>query len=197
MGAVIDDRAFAKHKAVIDRAHATAGLDIVAGGTYDDSEGWFVRPTIIESNDPTDRIFTEEYFGPILSVHVYPDGQFRKVMAQMGRPRPMRSPGRSSPGPRGHRRGDAGTALRGRQLLHQRQADRCGGGAATLRGGRASGTNDKAGAPQNLLRWTSPRSIKGDLHCRRRSRLPHAGVSKRPEGVPRGRGAPAVMIDED
>ena len=55
----------------------------MAGGTYDDSEGWFVRPTIIESNDPTDRIFTEEYFGPILSVHVYPDGQFRKVMAQM------------------------------------------------------------------------------------------------------------------
>ena len=56
MGAVIDDRAFAKHKAAIDRAHATSRLDVVAGGTYDDSVGYFVRPTVVESSDPTDEI---------------------------------------------------------------------------------------------------------------------------------------------
>ena len=73
MGAVIDDRAFAKHKAAIDRAHATSHLDVVAGGTYDDSVGYFVRPTVVESSDPTDEMFSTEYFGPILAVHVYPD----------------------------------------------------------------------------------------------------------------------------
>ena len=83
MGAVIDERAFAKHKAAIDRAHATSHLDVVAGGTYDDSEGWFVRPTVIESSDPTDEMFSTEYFGPILAVHVYPDRQYDKVLDQM------------------------------------------------------------------------------------------------------------------
>ena len=83
MGAVIDERAFAKHKAAIDRAHETSHLDVVAGGKYDDSEGWFVRPTIVESSDPTDEMFATEYFGPILSVHVFPDRQYDKVVDQM------------------------------------------------------------------------------------------------------------------
>ena len=83
MGAVIDDRAFAKHQAAIDRAHATSHLDVVAGGTYDDSVGWFVRPTVVESSDPTDEMFATEYFGPILAVHVYPDRQYDKVLDQM------------------------------------------------------------------------------------------------------------------
>jgi hypothetical protein len=55
MGAVIDDKAFAKHAAAIDRAHAAAGVDVVAGGKYDDSEGWFVRPTVLEIDDPGDE----------------------------------------------------------------------------------------------------------------------------------------------
>ena len=83
MGAVIDERAFAKHKAAIDRAHATSHLDVVAGGTYDDSVGYFVRPTVVESSDPTDEMFSTEYFGPILAVHVYPDRQYDKVLDQM------------------------------------------------------------------------------------------------------------------
>ena len=83
MGAVIDERAFAKHKAAIDRAHATSHLDVVAGGTYDDSVGYFVRPTVVESSDPTDEMFRTEYFGPILAVHVYPDRQYSKVLDQL------------------------------------------------------------------------------------------------------------------
>src|SRR4029453_16434744 len=70
MGAVIDDRAFAKHKKAIARAKRSSKLTIGAGGTVDDSVGYFVRPTVIESTDPTDAIFDTEYFGPILAVYV-------------------------------------------------------------------------------------------------------------------------------
>ena len=176
MGAVIDDRAFAKHKAVIDRAHATAGLNIVAGGTYDDSEGWFVRPTIIESNDPTDRIFTEEYFGPILSVHVYPDGQFRKVMAQMESSSPYALTGSIIAQDRAVI-AEAMQALRfaaGNFYINDKPTGAVVG-QQPFGGGRASGTNDKAGAPQNLLRWTSPRSIKETFVPPTSHAYPHMG----------------------
>ncbi len=83
MGAVIDRRAFDKHQAAITRAHESSSLDVIAGGTLDDSEGFFVRPTIIETSDPTDEMFKTEYFGPILAVHVYEDRDFEKVVAQM------------------------------------------------------------------------------------------------------------------
>ena len=83
MGAVIDDRAFAKHKAAIARAKRQKHLTVIAGGQTDDSVGYFVRPTIIESTDPTDQMFADEYFGPILAVHVYDDARFEKVVEQM------------------------------------------------------------------------------------------------------------------
>ena len=83
MGAVIDDRAFAKHGRPSTGPTRRADLDVVAGGTYDDSAGYFVRPTVVESSDPTDEMFSTEYFGPILAVHVYPDRQFAKVLDQM------------------------------------------------------------------------------------------------------------------
>ena len=65
-------RAFAKHTAALERARNTPSVEILAGGTADDSEGFFVRPTVLDSPDPADEIFTTEYFGPILAVHVYP-----------------------------------------------------------------------------------------------------------------------------
>ena len=76
MGAVIDARAFDKHKKAIARAKRSSKLEVIAGGTTDDSVGYFVRPTVIESSDPTDAMFEHEYFGPILSVHVYDDADF-------------------------------------------------------------------------------------------------------------------------
>ncbi len=134
MGAVIDDRAFAKHKKAIDRAHATSHLDVVAGGTYDDSVGYFVRPTVVESSDPTDEMFSTEYFGPILAVHVYPDRQFSKVLDQMESFAPYALTGAIIAQDRArHRRRDPAAALRRGQLLRQRQADRCGRGPAALR----------------------------------------------------------------
>ena len=72
-GALIDERAFAKNVKAIERAKGAAGVTVAVGGEYDDSEGYFVRPTVLLSDDPGDESFSTEYFGPILSVHVYPD----------------------------------------------------------------------------------------------------------------------------
>ncbi len=161
MGAVIDSAAFADHSKAIDRAQGTSGIQVVAGGTYDDSEGYFVRPTILKVDDPNDESMRVEYFGPILSVHVYPDADYEAMLEQM--------------------ESSAGYALTGAVIAQDRKAivtateklrfaagnfyinDKPTGavvGQQPFGGARASGTNDKAGAAQNLLRWTSVRSIK-------------------------------------
>jgi 1-pyrroline-5-carboxylate dehydrogenase len=176
MGAVIDDRAFAKHKAAIARAKRSPKLTVVAGGQVDDSVGYFVRPTIVESTDPTDEMFSEEYFGPILAVHVYDDADFESVVAQMESFAPY--------------------ALTGAIIAQDRAAiawarktlrfaagnfyinDKPTGavvGQQPFGGGRASGTNDKAGAAVNLLRWTSPRSIKETFVPPKTHLYPHQG----------------------
>ena len=176
MGAVIDRRAFDKHQAAITRAQESSSLDVIAGGTVDDSEGFFVRPTIVETTDPTDEMFKTEYFGPILAVHVYEDRDFEKVVAQMESFAPY--------------------ALTGAIIAQDRRAiawarkelrfaagnfyinDKPTGavvGQQPFGGGRASGTNDKAGAAVNLLRWTSPRSIKETFVPPKDYRYPYMG----------------------
>jgi 1-pyrroline-5-carboxylate dehydrogenase len=161
MGAVIDDRAFAKHKAAIARARRNKHLTVLAGGQTDDSVGYFVRPTIVQSTDPADQMFNTEYFGPILAVHVFDDRDFEKVVDQMESFAPY--------------------ALTGSIIAQDRRVvawadeklrfaagnfyvnDKPTGavvGQQPFGGSRASGTNDKAGSPSNLMRWTSPRSIK-------------------------------------
>ncbi len=174
MGAVIDDRAFAKHKAAINRAKRTPALSIAAGGQVDDSVGYFVRPTVIVSTDPTDRMFAEEYFGPILVVHVYDDDRYEKVLSQL--------------------EGFAPYALTGAIIARDRRAvdtamrelrfaagnfyvnDKPTGavvGQQPFGGARASGTNDKAGSAANLLRWCSARSIKETFVPPTDYRYPH------------------------
>ena len=161
MGAVIDQRAFDKHKVAIERAQATDGLDILAGGQVDDSEGFFVRPTIVEGGDPTDEMFSTEYFGPILTVHVYDDADFEKVVAQMESFAPYALTGAII----SQARGAIAWARRelrfaaGNFYINDKPTGAVVG-QQPFGGGRASGTNDKAGAAINLLRWTSPRSIK-------------------------------------
>ena len=88
MGALIDERAYTKNVTAIERARGTAGIKVLAGGRYDDEEGWFVRPTVLVGEDPGDEMFSTEYFGPILSVHVYPDRQFAAITANSNRYRP-------------------------------------------------------------------------------------------------------------
>ncbi|MEX0427561.1 L-glutamate gamma-semialdehyde dehydrogenase [Nocardioides sp. DS6] len=161
LGAVIDDRAFAKHTAALARATATAGLEIAVGGTADDSVGYFVQPTIILGEDPGDEVFTTEYFGPILAVHVYEDGDFETVVKQAESAAPYALTGSIIARDRAAIEW-AGEALRyaaGNFYVNDKPTGAVVG-QQPFGGARASGTNDKAGAPQNLMRWTSTRAIK-------------------------------------
>ena len=176
MGAVIDERAFGKHRDAIDRAHAKSGVDVIAGGTYDDSEGWFVRPTVLEIDDPSDESFRTEYFGPILSVHVYPDRQYDKVLDQMESFAPFGLTGSIIAQDR-VAIADATKRLRfaaGNFYVNDKPTGAVVG-QQPFGGGRGSGTNDKAGAAQNLLRWTSARSIKETFDPPKAHRYPHMG----------------------
>jgi 1-pyrroline-5-carboxylate dehydrogenase len=176
MGAVIDDRSFSKLSGVLERAKTDQALEVIAGGTADDSEGWFVRPTVLLGTDPTHDIFVTEYFGPILGIHVYDDGDYDEVVAQAA--------------------DVAAYALTGSIFAQDRQAiveamevlrysagniyinDKPTGavvGQQPFGGARASGTNDKAGSSLNLMRWTSPRTIKETFVPPTDYRYPHMG----------------------
>ena len=173
-GAVIDARAFAKHAGALDRIKNSASCTVIAGGTADDSEGWFVSPTVVESTDPTHEVFSTEYFGPILGVHVYDD--LDATVAQMDTVSPY--------------------ALTGAIFADDRQVvDRLTGelrftagnfyindkptgavvGQQPFGGARGSGTNDKAGSVLNLHRWVSPRTIKETFEPPADWRYPHMG----------------------
>ena len=176
MGAVIDDRAFAKHKAAITRAKRSKTLDVVAGGQVDDSVGYFVRPTVIEGGDPTDQIFATEYFGPLLAVHVYDDADFEAVVTQMESFAPYALTGSIIAQDR-RAVAWAAEALRfaaGNFYINDKPTGAVVG-QQPFGGARASGTNDKAGAPSNLQRWTSPRSIKETFDPPKDYRYPHMG----------------------
>ena len=162
IGAVIDQRAFAKHRAYQALAHQ--GAELVAGGGGDDRVGWFIEPTLVRCDQPDHRLLREEIFGPVLSAFVYEDERWAEVLKTI----------------------DTGAeyALTGavfannRRAIHEatgalRQAagnfyinDKPTGavvGQQPFGGARRSGTNDKAGAPANLMRWCSPRTIKENL----------------------------------
>ncbi len=176
MGAVIDERAFKKHVAAIDRARSAPKTKILVGGECDDSVGWFVRPTIILGDDPTDEMFKTEYFGPILSVHVYDDARFEKVVDQMEAFAPYALTGSILSRDR-HAIDWATERLRfaaGNFYVNDKPTGAVVG-QQPFGGGRASGTNDKAGAAANLLRWTSPRSIKETFVPPTDHRYPHMG----------------------
>ncbi|UOY03495.1 L-glutamate gamma-semialdehyde dehydrogenase [Blastococcus sp. PRF04-17] len=174
MGAVIDRKSFSKLSGVLDRVDDDPALSIVAGGTADDSEGFFVRPTIIEGTDPGHEVFTTEYFGPVLAVHVYDDADYDAVLTQMESVAPYALTGSVIAQDR------AAIAHAQNFLRHAAGNfyvnDKPTGavvGQQPFGGGRASGTNDKAGAPQNLQRWTSTRSIKETLVPPKDHRYPH------------------------
>ena len=161
MGALIDDRAYAKNRDALDRARNDHSLDIVAGGHCDDAIGWFVSPTVVMVTDPRHEIFSTEYFGPILAVHVYEDGRWEQTLDQLESVSPYALTGAVIA------RDRAAIATASRKLRFAAGNfyvnDKPTGavvGQQPFGGGRASGTNDKAGSPLNLLRWTSPRSIK-------------------------------------
>jgi len=177
MGAVIDDRAFAKHKKAIARAKRSKTLDVLVGGQTDDSVGYFVRPTVVEGGDPTDQMFSTEYFGPILAVHVYDDANFEAVVDQMESIAPYALTGSIIAQDR-RAVAYATEALRfaaGNFYVNDKPTGAVVG-QQPFGGSRASGTNDKAGAPSNLLRWTSPRSIKETFDPPKDYRYPYMNL---------------------
>ncbi|WP_433602619.1 L-glutamate gamma-semialdehyde dehydrogenase [Nocardia sp. CA-135953] len=163
-GAVIDQRAFDRNVDAIARAKATSGLTIAVGGHTDDTVGYFVDPTILLGDDPTDEAFSTEYFGPILSVHVYDDSVARSFEAAL-----ELVDGGSAYGLTGAIIADDRSAVAkateslrftaGNFYINDKPTGAVVG-QQPFGGSRASGTNDKAGSPQNLLRWTSARTIK-------------------------------------
>ncbi len=174
MGAVIDDRAFRKLSGAIDRARATDSVEVVAGGTYDDSEGWYIRPTVLLGEDPTDEIFTTEYFGPILAVHVYEDADYDTMLTQMESVAPYALTGSIVAQDRAAiaRATDVLRFAAGNFYVNDKPTGAVVG-QQPFGGGRASGTNDKAGSAQNLLRWTSTRAIKETFVPPTSYRYPH------------------------
>src|SRR5438270_11149845 len=158
---VIDKTSLTRQSEAISYARNSGKARVVAGGVTDDSVGWFVRPTVIETEDPDFRLLREELFGPVLTVYPYPDGKWEETLDLVDRTSPY--------------------ALTGAVFATERAAieeaseklvnaagnfyvnDKPTGAVVGLQpfgGARASGTNDKAGSLHNLIRWTSPRTIK-------------------------------------
>jgi len=159
MGAVIDRSSFSTQAAAIDEAKQRA--TVVAGGSYDDSEGYFVRPTVVETDDPDFRLLKEELFGPVVTAFVYPHDRWSDTLELADKGSPYGLTGAVFA--RDRRAVDeAAEALRyaaGNFYVNDKPTGAVVG-QQPFGGARASGTNDKAGSQWNLIRWTSPRAIK-------------------------------------
>jgi 1-pyrroline-5-carboxylate dehydrogenase len=172
MGAVIDERAFDRIAGYLADAkqHAT----ILAGGGADKSTGWFVQPTLVETKDPSYRLLCEEIFGPVVTAYVYDDAKWMETLALIDRTSPYALTGAVFAQDRAAL-AEAHAALRhsaGNFYVN----DKCTGavvGQQPFGGGRASGTNDKAGSKLNLTRWVSARTIKETFVPPRDFRYPH------------------------
>lgn len=159
--AVIDRPSFDRIKGYIEYAKKQPHTKIISGGTCDASKGYFVEPTIIECSDPTDKLMTEEIFGPVLTVNVYPDGNWDKVLKSVKEDTPFGLTGAIFGQDKSFVQ-KASTLLRdaaGNFYIN----DKCTGavvGQQPFGGARLSGTNDKAGGPHYVLKWASPQVIK-------------------------------------
>jgi 1-pyrroline-5-carboxylate dehydrogenase len=161
MGAVIDASSFRKQKAAIDEATSSSDATILVGGECDDSEGWFVRPTIITTTNPAYRTLCEELFGPVLTLYVYDERKWLETLDLVDTTGPYALTGAIFAQ-------DRYAIEQGLERLRNAAGnfyinDKPTGavvGQQPFGGARASGTNDKAGSILNLIRWISPRSIK-------------------------------------
>jgi 1-pyrroline-5-carboxylate dehydrogenase len=159
--AVIDEKSFDKLAKYIDAAKTDKDAEIVAGGTYDKSKGYFINPTIIQAHTPTYVTMCTELFGPVLTIYVYADADFEKTLDVIDETSYYALTGAIISNDR------YSIDLASKKLANSAGNfyinDKCTGavvGQQPFGGGRASGTNDKAGSKLNLLRWVSPRTIK-------------------------------------
>jgi len=161
INAVIDEKSFDKLASYIDRARKDKNVSIIAGGTYDKSKGWFIHPTVILTKDPKYVTMCEELFGPVLTIYVYEDKDFLKTLDLVDKTGIYALTGSIFSQDR------YAIDLAAKKLVNAAGNfyinDKCTGavvGQQPFGGGRASGTNDKAGSLLNLLRWVSQRTIK-------------------------------------
>ena len=161
INAVIDKKSFDKITGYIDRVQNSNDAEIIAGGSYDDSEGYFIRPTIIETTNPDYATLCDELFGPVLTVYIYEDTAYEDTLKLVDQTSEYALTGSIYAKGRTH----INTALKilrnaaGNFYINDKPTGAVVG-QQPFGGARGSGTNDKAGAPVNLMRWTSMRTIK-------------------------------------
>jgi len=161
MGALIDERAFKKLSEAIDRTRGDSAAEIVVGGEYDKSTGWFVKPTVAEVKDPKHPMMRTEYFGPLLTVYVYEDERFEETLELCASTSDYALTGAIFATERAAVR-TAVDKLRyaaGNFYINDKPTGAVVG-QQPFGGSRASGTNDKAGSLLNMLRWVSARTMK-------------------------------------
>ncbi len=174
-GAVIDEGAFRRLTQAIDQARSE-GLEVLAGGETDDSEGWFVEPTVLVTDDPRSDTMQRELFGPVLTVYVYDDARWSETLDLVESTGAYALTGAVFADDR-KAVGEAYSRLRqaaGNFYVNDKPTGAVVG-QQPFGGARASGTNDKAGSMLNLLRWTSPRTIKETFTPPTDWRYPHMG----------------------
>ena len=161
VNAVIDRGAFQSITGYIDRARASPDADVIAGGEYSDADGFFIRPTLIRAHRPDHETMCDEIFGPVMSIHVYPDAAWSETLDMVDSTSPYALTGAVFSQDRAAVR-EALDRLRnaaGNFYINDKPTGAVVG-QQPFGGGRASGTNDKAGSIFNMIRWLSPRTIK-------------------------------------
>jgi 1-pyrroline-5-carboxylate dehydrogenase len=182
MGAVIDGSAFRTQKEAIEEARGNGAQVLVGGGT-DDSEGYFVEPTVIETDDPNFRLLRDELFGPVVTAYVYPEREWSQTLELVDRGAPYGLTGAVFANER-EAIEEAGDKLRyaaGNFYVNDKPTGAVVG-QQPFGGSRASGTNDKAGSMWNLIRWVSPRTIKETFIPPTDYRYPFMDSDGGPEG---------------
>ncbi len=176
VNAVIDQKSFEKCKNYIERAKDSGDSNVIFGGTCDDSKGWFVHPTVIETTNPQYESMCEEIFGPILSVYIYEDADWQKTLKLVDETSPYSLTGSIFSQDR-YAIAEAYKALEnaaGNFYINDKPTGAVVG-QQPFGGARASGTNDKAGSKMNLLRWVSVRSIKETFVSPKDYKYPYLG----------------------
>ncbi len=173
VGPVIDGGAFDSISSYIQLAEADPSCTILAGGGRDAAQGWYIEPTVVQTSDPRHRLMEEEIFGPVLTIHVYPEARWAETLELVDTTSPYALTGAVFARDRaaieqaaGHLRDAAGNFYINDKPTGAVVAQQPFGGS------RASGTNDKAGSMLNLLRWVSPRTVKEQLQSPRDWRYP-------------------------
>ncbi|KAM9860287.1 delta-1-pyrroline-5-carboxylate dehydrogenase, mitochondrial [Aulostomus maculatus] len=174
--AVIDDKSYSRIKKWLDHAKSSPNLEIIAGGSCDDRKGYFVEPTIIETKDPQDAIMNEEIFGPVLSVYVYPENDYKEVLQLIDSTSPYALTGAVFAQDQRVLE-EAAVVLRNAAGNYYVNDKSTGSIVAQqpFGGARASGTNDKPGGPHYVLRWTSPQVVKETHVPLREWKYPYMG----------------------